>query len=215
MAWSKSHEEKFAGMNNVDLWLPESHNLDGKYEIPVIEGTKDVPDVIEWLKFGSVNSNTDKDTAIHMYAYDRVLNRLWNKPDRYIDMFAARKCILAPDFSIYTDMPKILQIFSHYKKHWIAAYYQKHGIQVIPTICWGGHDTFDFCFDGEPKDSVISVSSVGTQKRTDTKQAFMDGYREMMARLHPSTILFYGNVPSEAEGNIVHIKTHTDNIWGG
>lgn len=36
----------------------------------------------------------------------------------------------------------------------------------------------------------------------------MDGYEEMIKRLEPETILFYGNVPESCSGNIVKIKSY-------
>lgn len=41
---------------------------------------------------------------------------------------------------------------------------------------------------------------------------FIDGYREMMDRLKPSKIIFYGDVPDECYGNIVQIQAFQDAI---
>lgn len=32
----------------------------------------------------------------------------------------------------------------------------------------------------------------------------------MMETLHPTTIIFYGSVPEQCKGNIVHVKKFTD-----
>ena len=85
-----------------------------------------------------------------------------------------------------------------------------HGINVIPTICWSDQDSFEWCFDGEPAHSVVAVSTVGTQRSKGTKQKFLDGYFEMVDRLQPTQIIFYGNVPEECKGNIVRVKQFTD-----
>lgn len=83
-------------------------------------------------------------------------------------------------------------------------------INVIPTICWSNQESFEWCFDGEPTHSVVAVSSVGTQNSKESKQRFFAGYMEMMKRLEPTQIIFYGNVPEECKGNIVHIKQFSD-----
>ena len=59
---------------------------------------------------------------------------------------------------------------------------------------------------GEPINSVVSVSSVGTQKNKESKKLFLQGYEEMMIRLEPSLVIFYGIVPEECEGNIIKIQ---------
>ena len=89
---------------------------------------------------------------------------------------------------------------------------QMYGIDVIPTISWSDRESFDWCFDGEPVGSVVAVSSVGVMNSKERKALFMDGYSEMMDRLQPETVLFYGQVPEECEGNIVKIKSFGENL---
>ena len=99
-----------------------------------------------------------------------------------------------------------LQIYNHYRKHWIGAYMQMHGVKVIPTIARSTPESFDWCFDGEPAHGTVAILSVGTQKNKKAKELFLDGYNEMVKRLEPETIIFYGGIPEECKGNIVHIK---------
>nr|DAV59284.1 MAG TPA: protein of unknown function (DUF4417) [Caudoviricetes sp.] len=85
-----------------------------------------------------------------------------------------------------------------------------HGINVIPTICWSDRKSFEWCFDGEPTQGVVAVSSVGTQNSEEGKQRFLDGYFDMVERLQPAQIIFCGKVPDECKGNIVHIKQFSE-----
>ena len=181
----------------------------GQYDIPEIEPTQF--DNADFIGFNYAKSAKNcKDKAVHFFLDDYQFARVWTDPDRYIPMLQRFKYVLTPDFSLYTDFPKPLQIYNHYRKHWLGAYWQMHGINVIPTICWSDQDSFEWCFDGEPTQSVVAVSSVGTQKSKDTKRKFLDGYFEMVDRLQPTQIIFYGNVPEECKGNIVRVKQFTD-----
>ena len=112
---------------------------------------------------------------------------------------------MSPDFSTYTDFPKAIQIYNHYRKHWVGAYLQENGVDVIPTISWSTPDSFEWCFDGEPIGGVVAVSSVGVMNGSEKKGLFLEGYSEMLRRLSPKTILFCGTVPKECDGNIVQI----------
>lgn len=107
-----------------------------------------------------------------------------------------------------------MQIYNHYRKHWLGAFWEDNGIEVIPTICWSDEKSFKWCFDGEPKGGTVAVSSIGTQNDNAAKAAFISGYEVMCEKLRPETILFYGNVPDECKGNIVHIKAFQDK-WKG
>lgn len=48
-----------------------------------------------------------------------------------IPMLQQFRYVLIPDFSLYTDFPKALQIWNHYRKYWIGAYMQLYGIDVF------------------------------------------------------------------------------------
>lgn len=160
-------------------------------------------------------ANTAKcqgDKIIHCFVDDYQFIRYWNQPDRYILTLQKFKAVCSPDFSAYTDMPLAMQIYNHYRKHWLAAYWQMHGIVVYPTISWSTPDSYDWCFDGEPVGGIVAVSSVGTQKSKESKQLFLQGYEEMMKRLAPKWVIFYGKVPIECDWNVIRVKPHQDMV---
>lgn len=178
----------------------------GKYDIPAISPVKSISTNV-FLGFNYVKScNEPENKGVHFFLDDYQFSRLWTNPSGYVSMLSKFKCVCTPDFSTYTDFPLAIQIYNHYRKHWLGAYWQKQGITVVPTISWSGEDSFDWCFDGEPKGGVIALSSVGTQKNRNAKQLFLNGYRETLKRLEPTTILFYGAVPEECrDERVVHI----------
>ena len=47
-------------------------------------------------------------------------------------------------------------------------------------------------------------------KNKDSKKLFIDGYKEMVTRLQPETIIFYGQIPDVCMGNIVRVKAFAD-----
>lgn len=137
----------------------------GKYGIPAIKPETDIRiDKLEWIPVNYALTAKDKATkGVHFYKDDYQFERFWNNPDKYIPLLQQFGAVCSPDFSLYIDMPLAVQIFMHYKKHWLAAYWQMHGIHVIPTLCWCGEQSYDWCFDGEPRNAIVSISSHGTQ----------------------------------------------------
>ena len=178
----------------------------GRFEIPQILPVE-YEGGCEFIGFNYAKScKNPQDKGVHFFLDDYQFNRLWTNIDQYIPMLSRFQYVMSPDFSTYTDFPKVIQVYNHYRKHWVAAYLQDAGIDVIPTISWSTPDSFEWCFDGEPEGSTVAVSSVGCMKNVEAKQLFIDGYAEMVRRLHPKKIIFYGNVPAECTGNIVRIK---------
>lgn len=185
----------------------------GEYGIPQIAPTQF--ENCEFIGFNYISScKVPEEKGVHFFLDDYQFNRVWSSPDRYIDMLARFKYVMSPDFSTYTDFPMAIQIYNHYRKHWLAAYWQEHGIQVIPTISWSTGESFVWSFDGEPIHSTVAVSSVGTQMNKESKKLFLRGYETMVKVLQPETIIFYGNVPGECSGNIVQIKAFQDRFTG-
>ena len=179
---------------------------DNYYGFPVLSPTQTTGD--KMLRFCDWKEIDDPENYIaHFYYDDYKFIQAWKDPDRYIDRLRKFKAVVAPDFSLYTDFPVTLQILSCYRRQWCGAYWQSLGLDVIPDVVWGERKSFDFCFDGIPKHSTVAVSTVGVKRDKDwnneTDSLFRDGYNEMMERLEPTTILFYGDMIEGLEGNII------------
>lgn len=184
----------------------------GRYEIPKIEPVTEYPQGDFIPMNYAKTAKMPEGKVVHCFVDDYQFTRYWNRPDDYIQMLSRFSAVCSPDFSTYTDMPMAMQIYNHYRKHWLAAYWQLQGITVYPTISWSTPDSYEWCFDGEPMGGVVAVSSVGTQNNSESKRLFLQGYEEMMKRLKPSWVIFYGKVPLECDWNIIRIKPHYDDI---
>ncbi len=183
----------------------------GFYGIPEMQATQTTGD--KMLRFMDWKEVGDPENYIaHFYYDDYKFISAWREPNKYINRLREFKAVISPDFSLYTDFPKALQILSCYRRQWCAAYWQYMGIDVIPDVVWGDRDTFDFCFDGIPKHSTVAVSTVGVKndKNWNNKldSLFKAGYDEMLNRLEPTTILFYGDMIDDLEGNIIRIPSY-------
>lgn len=193
--------------NNLDKAMYKGVGI---YGIPALDEVTEF-DICEIVDFRNAKKNKDKENiGIHFFIHDYKFECIWNNPDKYMDYLSQFKYVLAPDFSLYTDLSIILQRYNHYRKHWLGRYMLENGIKVIPTIAWSDERSYEWCFDGEPKHSVVAVSSVGCMKNKKSKELFIKGYNEMIKRLEPSTILFFGKVPSECKGNIINFSTYQD-----
>ena len=71
---------------------------------------------------------------------------------------------------------------------------------------WGESDTWEWCFEGIPQNSIVAVSNVGSSKSAEEKKYFADGYSVMLEKLNPSKILFFTRNFAEFPGNIQYIR---------
>ena len=181
----------------------------GIYDIPKLRAIQYRP--CRFIGFNyAIGCKQPEETGIHFFLDDYQFERLWQNPDKYISILKRFRYVLSPDFSLYTDFPRALQIYNHFRKHWLGAYFQMFGIRVIPSVCWSDSDSFSWCFDGEPRRSCVAVSSVGCMGNREYRKRFLEGYEEMQIRLEPTQIIFYGFVPEECKGNIIGIEAFQD-----
>lgn len=176
------------------------------YGIPEMQPTQITGDKL--LRFCDFNQIEDHENYIaHFYYDDFKFISAWREPDKYVEKLKQFKAVISPDFSLYTDFPRALQILSCYRRQWCGAYWQEQGLTVIPDVVWGDEESYKFCFLGIPKHSTVAVSNVGVtldEDWNDKKDSlFRKGYAEMMERLQPTTVIFYGSEIDGLEGNII------------
>ena len=194
----------------------------GKYDIPDILPTYEVPEGIEeWIGFNYVLSDKNPENkAVHFFIDDYQFERVWNRPEQYLEYLKRYKCVLSPDFSPYGDMPLATQIYNHYRKHWIAAYWQANGILVIPTIRSSTDPrSMEFYLEGEPVNSVVAYSSMwGSSKDKDMQAAFYREWTGMIEALNPKAVFVYGEIMDmmrESDVELIQIPKFTQKRWGG
>lgn len=91
--------------------------------------------------------------------YDYKFEKLWEEPDKWVEHLKPYKAVLTPDFSMYLEMPDSVKLFNTFRNRWCGAYMAEKELRVIPTVNWGGPSSFDFCFEGIQKGSVVAVST--------------------------------------------------------
>lgn len=183
----------------------------GKYNIPIIKPETDIRiDKVLWIPINYAKTQHEPEKCgLHFYKDDYQFERLWNYPDKWIPLLQKFAVVCAPDFSIYKEMPLAMQIYQHFRKHWLAAYWQAHGVRVIPTLCWCGEESYEWCFDGEPTNSIVSISSHGAFSTPFEKEQFSKHCLVALDRLTPSGIMWYGQCPQEFERNATIVKPYT------
>ena len=101
-----------------------------------------------------------------------------------------------------------MQLYNVFRNRWCGAYWASKGIRVVPTVNWGDESTFDFCFEGIEKGSVVAVSTYMASEhdnRCDQKEWFMTGYNELLRRIEPERIICYNTPFPEMQGNIIYV----------
>lgn len=176
-------------MRQYNLPLLQKVRTVGRYDMPML-AKQDVtpPDMLMGFNYAT-GKKTVKHCGIHFFIDDYQFQRVWNQPDRYIAPLKRFKCVLAPDFSTYMDMPEAMKIWNVFRSRLIGAYWQACGLKVIPTLQWAGPESFPYCFSGIPNNSTVAVSTVGVNDNPTAELYWRLGMRYAIDRLAPEKIL--------------------------
>ena len=173
----------------------------GKYNFPIIRKQNVDIEKIDFISFTNTKKDDieNKNKTVHFFTYDWKFEDVYENPEEEFEKLKQYYCLLSPDFSIFTNMPRALQIESIFKNRWCGAYWQSKNLKVIPTVSWGDESTFEFCFDGIEEGSIVAVC---TYYRESCEKEFMTGYNEMLKRIKPSIVLCYDEPFKSMTGNI-------------
>lgn len=196
-------------IENVELL----HNacLVGEFGLPEIKAVNIVPEKIISFNYAQSYPFEDrKNVFVHFFIDDYQFERVWNKPERYLELLKQFAGVFAPDFSIYINMPKSTQIYNAYRNNLLAHYYQQNGISVIACPMWADENSYWWIFDGQPENGTVAITTVGV-----SSEYFIKGFEEMCRRLTPNKILVYGKILPGMEkfkNKIIQFESNVDNL---
>ena len=181
-----------------NAFLVSAAHYAGIFEFPVIQPTHWIPNRL--IPFSRAVSSKDHNQWIHFYEDDCSFERLWRNPRRYLEVLKRFNGVILPDFSLYRDMPFVMQLWNIYRSRAIGCWLQANGIKVIANIRFGDWRTYHYCCDGISQGCTIAVGTHGTLKQKDDRRIFTEGLSVVVRQLKPSVIVVYGSAPDSIFG---------------
>lgn len=149
----------------------------------------------ELVAYNDWKKNTGVNQALHFFLDDyRFRNQLWYNLDQTTFAIRNYDYYFTPDFSMWVDLPTdFYNKESVFRTRFVGALWQqKCGYNVIPTGSWGNRDSFRYCFEGLPENSVIAVCGTGHHHCSAAEMLFNYALRELEDQKNPTLILVYG-----------------------
>ena len=129
------------------------------------------------------------------HKFDSRTSGVWNRPDIAHGVLKHFAGIITPDFSTYQDYPEPLKTWNTYR---MRAFGYWRGVicgqSVINNVRWGTPESYRYCFDGIPRNSIVAIGTVGgSPRKLADRPRFEEGIEEMSKTLSPHTIIVCGS----------------------
>lgn len=179
------------------------------YDIPYVDVPADIKlpkRLVAYSKIGT--SDIDENVFIHFYQDDYIFDGyygVWNSllydhqsnKGFSLDKLKNAGGIICPDYSIYGDFPEALKIMNTYRSRAVGSYINSIGGYALPNFHANGPDSYDYCFGGLRKHTVVALSTVGCLRSNADKTLFLKDTEELIKRIEPKLIILYGNKNKE------------------
>lgn len=194
----------------VDIW--NAFMLEGasyaEHDIPICPTTaRSYPSrLVSWPEAKRLHKKAlrrgDKEYKINAYVhfyvddakFDGIKSSIWLFPwkaEKIIRHFAG---MITPDFSTCQDFPEPIKLFATYRMRAFGYWMGTLGIEVINNVRWGSRETWDYCFAGIEKHTIVAVGAIASGlRKVVNRPLFEDGLVEMAARLKPTALVVYGS----------------------
>ena len=142
---------------------------------------------------------------------------IWNRYNYVLKVLKHFAGAITPDFSTYQDFPDPIKRYNTYRMRAYGYWLAKNGICIINNVRWGTWESYFYSFDGLPKNSILSIGTVGgNPNKLIDRERFESGLYELVSRLNPTTLIVYGsaNYPcfkkvKEMDVQVISYASHT------
>ena len=108
------------------------YETDGPYGIPCLAPAT-LDGTLSFIPFNCAKTDSMRARhGVHFFIDDYLFERVWKDPVRYAQMLMDFRAVMTPDFSLFTDYPVAVQLYNHWRKHLLGAYWQRMGIRTQP-----------------------------------------------------------------------------------
>ncbi len=187
--------------DGFQAYLTEGAVLVGDCGIPMLMDLKNTQIPRDVVPFSKLNTNKDKRKYVHFYLHDKEFSTVLTATTRYLDQLKLYDGVITPDCTMLIGQSPCLQQANTYMNRAVGFFLQKNGIPVIPNIRWSDESSFEYCFLGVPKGSIVSVSTHGCLKSSEQKQMFKTGMVAMLEEIEPQAVLVHGFMPDSVFGD--------------
>ncbi|WP_295350356.1 DUF4417 domain-containing protein [uncultured Succinivibrio sp.] len=162
--------------------------------------------LISYTDLNQIKGKAKADTFVHFFKDDQKFDGKRNGIMNDIDSISKTihkikekgiKGIITPDFSTYQDFPYPIKLMNTFRMRTFGIVAQEQGLEVINNVRFGTYETYEYCFDGLPRNDVLCISTVGCLIKKNDRKRLKEGLVVLLKKLKPKILIIYGKAPYE------------------
>lgn len=194
-------------VRNSQYFLRNKYDCAGEFEFPIIKKQAiDLSsiDLIAYSDTCAKDSQVNRAKGVHFFIDDYRFDGIYRNPEKSLRKLAQYSFLISPDYSLYREMPRALQIYNVFRNRWVGAFWQAQGLHVVPCVSWSDSLSFDFCFDGIQVGSIVSIGMIGCKE--NNKSSFLRGFYELLNRINPEVVIVFGKPFKDMNGPLIEVN---------
>lgn len=205
MKTKKSKDDVFG----AHLLKGAEYDLDSGWDIPYVDTPTNLKLPAKLVGYNKSQYCDDRsDAYLHFYHKDYVFDgrmgiwyalvfNLFFKKGFRLDKLDGYEAIITPDFSMYYDMPIIMQMWNLFRSRVVGFYLSKLGYNVVVNVRWTDETSYQYCFAGLRQNHIVAVSTLGCLRSNADRAMFLPGLEALIVKIHPKEIVLYGTLSEE------------------
>ncbi len=190
--------------DGFQAYLTEGATFVGNPGIPMLMDLNNTQIPRDMIPFSKAKKCNNKRKYIHFYMHDVEFSRVLTATYKYINLLKLYDGVITPDCTMMIGQSRCLQQANTYMNRAVGFYLQKNGIPVIPNVRWSDESSFEYCFLGIHKGTMVSISTHGCIKSKKQRIMFKIGLEAMLENIQPKVVLVHGYMPDAIFAEYVH-----------
>lgn len=145
-------------------FLVRNATYDGSLEMPCIKSVDVIPHKL--TVFSKSIRSKDFNSFVHFFEDDVQFERIWNAPNRYLPILKNFDGVITPDFSLYRDMPLVMQEWNTYRNRAIGYWLQEKALPLFPISDFLMNVRMHFAVTVLPKMEPLQLGRMDVSKST-------------------------------------------------
>lgn len=173
----------------------------------------DKPENAVFLYQSAPDKEKAKGGVLAFYTDDYRFERIWFDAVKYVEKLHEYGwgSIIAPDFSLWYEMPQAVKVYNTYRNFWCARYWQEAGFKIIPNLSWSDVDSCKYTLAGIPQNCEVVSAQVAKGRSKKEIERFFTSLKFSLEQIKPKVCLLYGGA-KEKEQLLIHLPKTTEYV---